>query len=548
VLDPVNGLMFYINSSGVVRALMDGSNRSLIVSVTNGTRLAINRNSQVVCWITSSLTTNISCSSYNGSGLVRFPIKPGYLSGLAFDSDLLYFFRRNKMDSADGQIISVSWDWAQKAGRKDREILHKAVIHSLVMFDKSGQKGSNLCKVDNAGCEQLCLMRGKSGPVCKCSYGRLKEDQKTCERHSSFIVYSRVQSLSFTSLFPGEAQNPPYPSIDSKDFVKNVIGVSCDYHTERIFYSDILMGDIVSVHFNGSGFRKIVVGQGSVEGLAYDYIHEDLYWTSYSNASISRANVALTTNFPARPQKVIQLGPNDRPRGIVVDSCDMRIYWTNWNDGRPSIQRSYLSGYGVQTIIDTKIRTPNALTIDFTTRKLYWSDARLDKIESSSLDGTNRKIVVQGRPNHPFGLVVYGDHLFWTDWILRAVVKVNKFTGGDYVLLHKNLTRQPMGIVVVANDSMKCGVSKCDVLNGGCQDRCTMTDSGAVVCECFWGRTLQMDNFTCIVNQNNCNEGEFACADGRCIAFEFTCDGHSDCTSGDDELPEYCGKIHPSYL
>lgn len=44
----------------------------------------------------------------------------------------------------------------------------------------------------------------------------------------------------------------------------------------------------------------------------------------------------------------------------------------------------------VESIIKTNIRMPNAITLDFIAMKLYWSDARLDKIERCETDGTNR--------------------------------------------------------------------------------------------------------------------------------------------------------------
>lgn len=45
---------------------------------------------------------------------------------------------------------------------------------------------------------------------------------------------------------------------------------------------------------------------------------------------------------------------------------------------------------GTESIITDKIRTPNGLTMDYKAHKLYWSDARLDKIERCDFDGSNR--------------------------------------------------------------------------------------------------------------------------------------------------------------
>ena len=66
------------------------------------------------------------------------------------------------------------------------------------------------------------------------------------------------------------------------------------------------------------------------------------------------------------------------------------LFWTNWNNEKPRIQRSNLQGLESRDVITKDILTPNGLTIDHKARKLYWSDARLDKIERCDMDGLNR--------------------------------------------------------------------------------------------------------------------------------------------------------------
>lgn len=68
------------------------------------------------------------------------------------------------------------------------------------------------------------------------------------------------------------------------------------------------------------------------------------------------------------------------------------MFWTNWNDLKPSIQTAYVNGLSLKSIITTDIQIPNALTIDHSTQKLYWGDAKLDKIERCEYDGTNRVV------------------------------------------------------------------------------------------------------------------------------------------------------------
>lgn len=65
-------------------------------------------------------------------------------------------------------------------------------------------------------------------------------------------------------------------------------------------------------------------------------------------------------------------------------------------------------------------------------------------------------MVLKNEPVHPFGLAVYGDYIFWTDWVRRAVLRADKYTGGDMKVLRADIPQQPMGIVAVANDTNSC--------------------------------------------------------------------------------------------
>ena len=77
------------------------------------------------------------------------------------------------------------------------------------------------------------------------------------------------------------------------------------------------------VCYNGAVTRSVycgVVDVGSAEGLAYDPVFRELYWTSYTNSSISRISLSAYRSN-ARVEKIIQLGPEDHPRAIVLDTC-----------------------------------------------------------------------------------------------------------------------------------------------------------------------------------------------------------------------------------
>ena len=80
------------------------------------------------------------------------------------------------------------------------------------------------------------------------------------------------------------------------------------------------------------------------------------------------------------------------------------MFWSDWGVA-PRIERAHLDGTGRSSIISDHVGWPNGLCIDTTAKKIYWADARLDRIESAGLRGENRKQLVTNLP-HPFGLAV----------------------------------------------------------------------------------------------------------------------------------------------
>ena len=80
--------------------------------------------------------------------------------------------------------------------------------------------------------------------------------------------------------------------------------------------------------------------------------------------------------------------------------------------------------------------------------------------------------------------------------MLRAVIRADKYDGTGINWLRKNLERQPMGIIAVANDSQDCSVNKCHDKTFGCQDLCFTNEFGSPYCECRHGK-LNADGKTC---------------------------------------------------
>lgn len=58
------------------------------------------------------------------------------------------------------------------------------------------------------------------------------------------------------------------------------------------------------------------------------------------------------------------------------------MYWTDWGE-MPKIERADLDGTERVIMVNTSLGWPNGLALDYQERRIYWGDAKTDKIEVS---------------------------------------------------------------------------------------------------------------------------------------------------------------------
>ena len=103
------------------------------------------------------------------------------------------------------------------------------------------------------------------------------------------------------------------------------------------------------------------------------------------------------------------------------------MYWTDWGY-HPKIERADMSGKQRVALVNSRLSWPNGLTLDTDKNRLYWVDARFDKLEYLNLSTNIRVTFISSSATlpHPFGLTLLGDYLYWTDWRNYAVYRANK--------------------------------------------------------------------------------------------------------------------------
>ena len=192
------------------------------------------------------------------------------------------------------------------------------------------------------------------------------------------------------------------------------------------------------------------------------------------------------------------------------------MYWSDWGI-EARIERASMDGSGRMVIHNTSLIWPNALTLDIPTQTLYWADGNLDKVESSGVDGSNRRLITQDGVSHPFAIAIKDASVYFTDWTLNSIRRVSNIGGSAMIIKRLVSCARPFGVQVVDPSKQLLGkhfiiigqlstvtplideflfvylvANPCDHGNGGCSHLCLLsTASAGFTCACPDGMTLQ---------------------------------------------------------
>ena len=93
------------------------------------------------------------------------------------------------------------------------------------------------------------------------------------------------------------------------------------------------------------------------------------------------------------------------------------------------------------------LKLSNLCCVYFAERQLYWTNGQAHSIESCDLSGNYHRVISLGIDSRPFGILLKGPHIYWTDHqSFNKLMQVDKATGSNVVAVSGLDLARPNGV------------------------------------------------------------------------------------------------------
>ncbi|KAG7514296.1 low-density lipoprotein receptor-related protein 8-like [Solea senegalensis] len=361
--------------------------------------------------------------------------------------------------------------------------------------------GHNDCEVNNGGCSHVCV-KEKMGFHCTCPKDMRLVEGSQCEEVNRCLemdvcdqLCNQINGSLTCDCAEGYGMNPTTIECKAKGDDARLVftsskgvqwmSITGTEHRQlaphlsgpgsvaalasngTLYWAQQGQGSIYRVSMDGTQHNAMLVLKvnGSVSGLAVDWIHQLLFWTSVESGSVDVATLGSVT------QRQLITGLEE-PSAVAVDPLQGLLFWAQCGTF-PKIERAGLNGEDTQALVTSSVHCPVALSLDVPRQLLYWVDRGKRSISRVNLKGQDRKTVVEsnGYLDRPFGLAVFEGFVYWSDEVTLSVCRANKHNGSRLQTLLTNLP-SPGGIVIMQPALQPNGPSLCGRPRTVCRHEC----------------------------------------------------------------------------
>uniref|UniRef100_A0A915LCH3 Vitellogenin receptor n=1 Tax=Romanomermis culicivorax TaxID=13658 RepID=A0A915LCH3_ROMCU len=262
-------------------------------------------------------------------------------------------------------------------------------------------------------------------------------------------------------------------------------GLTFDYSNKILFWGErdkheIWSGILDAEAKTVSNAKKLpLTGLVNPRNMAVDWLAKLLFIVEAGSKRID------VSDYSGQHRTVVISDGLTLPIDIAVDPLNGIMVFTN----EKKLEKANMDGSSRTILVSEHTFQITSVALDIQAKRIYWTDPKMDIIEAITYNGLDRRIIVQGMLTipHAFGLALFNEFVYWTDWTKLGVMKVSKF-GDDRSTLIWQMNQTavyPMSIrayhkstQLTTQDSQctdKQIINPCEVNNGGCSHLCIIT-------------------------------------------------------------------------
>ncbi|XP_043910917.1 low-density lipoprotein receptor-related protein 2-like [Protopterus annectens] len=347
-------------------------------------------------------------------------------------------------------------------------------------------------------CDQFCEDR-EGSHRCSCADGYFLELERHCKANTSVgvpqILFSNGRDIMIADIHGRNArlliQSQPRGKANGIDYL---------YSSQLIFWTDTTQKKVFSAKFDGTEMKEVLnTSVDSPENIAVDWINFKLYIVE---SYVDRIDICELDGA----NRLTLIAENlNNPHGLALDSTVGYMFFTDKSDvrGDPRLERAYMDGSNRKELVKSKLGSPGGIVLDYVTKRVYWTDSHFDYIETVTYDGMDRREILSGGNNipHPYGLALFENHVYFTDWTKMGIIRVDRFNGSNPLLMYRT-AESPAHVVIWHAVRQPFALNPCGRNNGGCQQICVLShrsdnDGLGYRCKCKMGYDLHTDGRTC---------------------------------------------------
>eukprot|EP00088_Acartia_fossae_P063755 TRINITY_DN77_c0_g1_i7.p1 TRINITY_DN77_c0_g1~~TRINITY_DN77_c0_g1_i7.p1 ORF type:complete len:1146 (-),score=233.47 TRINITY_DN77_c0_g1_i7:29-3466(-) len=332
-------------------------------------------------------------------------------------------------------------------------------------------------------CDQICI-NNKGGFECDCVTGYTLYGKSHCQYTAGT---AQIYIASYDSASQGEIR--VYDPV-TKEYLlplQNLslpVGVGYYAAEHALVWTDAHDGHPaveIAVNIGHEGMMKqytlVETGLEAPEDLVVDEISDVVYFTDSEKGTVSACSLLDADDVLC---SVISKN-HFQPRGLAIHSKRKMLFVTEYGE-EAQITRMNQDGSDALAIIQQEITWPNGVAVDEPIDRIFWTDGHKNTIESANIDGKDRRVIVED-DHHPFGIVVFEDKIYWTDWRYYRLRSANKFTGKNIETTITSNKWRLFGIHIhLTGQSAEESADPCD--DNNCSHLCLPSGPDRYACKC----------------------------------------------------------------